>query len=86
MNERAKAKLPNFSDAAERREPLYQRTPAVTRERCIMAAGDGLERAKMAMQQWSTRASSPAERRTVEVLARRVDELIQAVGEYTRTL
>lgn len=86
MNERAKAKLPNFSDAAAGREPAYQRTPAITRERCIMATGDGLERAKLAMQQWAERAKTASERRTVEVLARRVDELIQTVGEYARTL
>jgi hypothetical protein len=64
--------------------PAYP--PEVTRERCIMAAGDGLGRAQMAMQQWSERAKSASEKRTVEILAKRVKEIIGTVDDFTRGL
>jgi hypothetical protein len=86
MNERQRAKLPNFSDAAARRETAYSKEPAITRERCIMATGDGLERTRLAMQQWSERAKSTSEKRTVEILAKRVEELIGTVNDFTRGL
>jgi hypothetical protein len=60
--------------------------PNFTRERCIMAAGDGLERAKMAMKMWSERAKSASEKRTVEILAKRVEEIIGTVNDFTRGL